>query len=79
MKKYYSLVVSVLDEDGNRVDAHEITGCNNKKEILKNRAQLKKDIKAGKYNEYASFDDGETLSADIEVHDDESYELLWIE
>ena len=79
MKKYYSLVVSVLDEDENRIDAHEITGGNNKKEILKNRTQLKKDIKTGKYDEYADFENGETLSADIEVHNDETWELLWIE
>ena len=79
MKKYYSLVVSVIDEDENRVEAHEICGNNNKKEILKARSQLKNDIKAGKYDEYADFKNGETLSADIEVHDDETYELLWIE
>ena len=34
MKKYYSLVVSVLDKDGNRIDAHEITGSSNRNEIL---------------------------------------------
>lgn len=79
MKKFYSLVVSVLDENGDRVDAHEITAGNNKKGILKERTQLKKDIKNGKYDKYADFENSETLSADIEVHDDESYELLWIE
>ena len=79
MKRFYSLVVSVLDKNENRVEVIEVTGSNNKKEILKNRTQLKKDIKAGKYDSYASFRNGETLSADIEVHDDENYELLWIE
>lgn len=79
MKKYYSLVVSVLDEYKNRIEAHEITGGNNKKDILKHRTQLKKDIKSGKYDKYADLKNRETLSADIEVHDDESYELLWIE
>ena len=79
MKKFYSLVVSVLDKNGDRVDAHEITAGNNKKGILKERTQFKKDIKNGKYDKYADFENGETLSADIEVHDDESYELLWIE
>ena len=79
MKKFYSLVVSVLDKNGDRVDAHEIIAGNNKKDILKERTQLKKDIKNGKYDKYADFENGEMLSADIEVHDDESYELLWIE
>jgi hypothetical protein len=78
-KYFYDLVVSVLDEDGNRVDAHEDFGSNNKKEVLKRRTQLKKEIKAGKYNKYANFEDGETLCAEIEVHDDKTYELLWIE
>ena len=79
MKKFYSLVVSVLDEHGNRNEAHEIYGSNSKKDIRRERTKLKKDIKSGKYNHYADIESGETLSADIEVHDDESYELLWIE
>ena len=79
MKKYYNLVVSVLDKDENRIDAYNITGGSNKKEILKERTKLKKEIEAGKYNKYANFEKGETLIADIEVHDDESYELLWLE
>lgn len=76
MKKYYSLVISVLDEYGNRVDAHEITGSNNKKDILKERTQLKKEIKNGKYDHL----NGEscTLLADIEVHNDDTWELLEI-
>lgn len=78
MKKYYNLVVSVLDKDENRVNAYDITGCNNKKQILKDRTQLKKEIKAGKYDKYVRFDKGETLSADIEVHDDDNWELLYI-
>ena len=78
-KYYYDLVVSVIDKDGNRVDAHEDFGSNNKKEVLKKRTQLKKEIKAGKYDKYADFENGETLCADIEVHDNETYSLLWIE
>lgn len=76
MKKYYSLVVSVLDEYENRVDAHEITGSNNKKDILKDRVQLKKEIENGKYNHLK--EDDCTLCADIEVHDDDTWELLEI-
>lgn len=76
MKKYYSLVVSILDKDGNRVDAHEITGGNNKKDIIKARTQLKNEIKNGMYN-HLNKDDC-TLYADIEVHDDDTWELLEI-
>lgn len=79
MKKYYSLVVSVFDEDENRIEAIEITGSNNKKEINKEKAQLEVAIQNGEYDEYADFDSGESLMAEIEVHDDESYELLYIE
>ena len=79
MKKYYSLVVSVFDEDGNRIEAIEICGSNSKKEIKKERNQLEVAIRNGEYDEYANFDNGESLVAEIEVNDDESYELLWIE
>ena len=41
MKKYYSLVVSVFDKDGNRIKAIEICGSNSKKEIKKNRPKSK--------------------------------------
>lgn len=78
-KKYYIAVVSVLDKYGNRIDAVEIGGSNNRREMQKVRTQLKKSIKSGKYDEYADFDKGETLMADIEVRDNKTYELLWIE
>ena len=74
MKRYYSLVISVLDKDGNRVDAHEIDGGNNKKDITKERVQLKKEVKDGKYNKLIR--EGCTLEADIEVHDDDTWELI---
>ena len=76
MKKYYSLVVSVLDKDGNRVDAHEITGSNNKKEILADRENLDKEIETGKYNHLRKKNC--TLEADIEVHNDDTWELLYL-
>lgn len=75
-KKYYSLVVSVLDAYENREEAHEITGSNNKKEILVAREELDKEISNGKYNMFK--DDFCTLSADIEVRDDDTWELLYI-
>ena len=76
MKKYYSLVVSVLDEDGNRVEAHEITGSNNKKEMLVAREELDKEIANGKHDDLNMEDC--TLDAEIEVHDDDTWELLYI-
>lgn len=76
MKKYYSLVVSVLDENKNRVDAQSVTGSNNKKEILEERENLDKEIKDGKYDKFKM--ENCTLLADIEVHNDDTYELLYI-
>lgn len=76
MKKYYSLVISILDKDENRVDAHEITGGNNKKDILKERTQLRKKIKNGIYDHLNK--NNCTLYADIEVHNDDTWELLEI-
>lgn len=78
MKKYYNLVVSVLDEDENRIDAHDITGSSNKKEILIARENLDKEIEDGKY-EHLKIEGMEcTLSADIEVHKNDTWELLYI-
>lgn len=76
MKKYYSLVVSVLDEYGNRVEAHEITGSNNKKDMLRAREELDNAIANGDYDDLNMEDC--TLSADIEVHNDDTWELLYI-
>ena len=70
---------SVIDEDGNRIDSIDITGGNNKKKIYKERTKLKATIKRGEYNAHANFSNGEQLRADIEVHDDSEYYLLWIE
>lgn len=76
MKKYYNLVVSVLDKDGNRVDSQDITGSNDRKEILVARENLDKEIKDGKYD-HLGVDNG-SLDADIEVHNDDTWELLYI-
>ena len=76
MKKYYNLVVSVLDKDGNRVDSQDITGSNDRKEILVARENLDKEIKDGKYD-HLGVDNG-SLDADIEVHNDDTWKLLYI-
>ena len=76
MKKYYNLVVSVLDTNGNRVNSEDITGSNDKKEILAVREELDKEIASGKYDNLKM--EGYTLDADIEVHNDETWELLYI-
>lgn len=76
MKKYYNLVVSVLDKNENRVNSIDITGSGNKKEILAERDKLDKEITDGKYDKYKI--ENCTLEADIEVHDDDTWELLYI-
>ena len=78
-KYYYSLVVSVIDKYGNRINSIDVTGCNNKKKIKTARATVKSAIKHGKYSQYADKANGERLRADIEVHDNDEYYLLWIE
>lgn len=78
MKEYYFLVVSVIDKNGNREEAYEITGSCNKEKLLSERTELENEIRSGEYDKYI-FSPDHTLSADIEVHDDETNELLWIE
>ena len=74
--EYYVLAISVLDEHGNRIDAHEITGGNDKDEIIANRTRLQVEISNGKYDHLNRHNC--TLSADIEVHDDYTWKLLEI-
>ena len=76
MKKYYNLVVSVLDANGNRVNSQDVTGNSDKKEILVAREELDKEIANGKYDNFKMKNC--TLEADIEVHNDETWELLYI-
>lgn len=79
-KYHYSLVVSVLDANGNREDSIEIDSGNNKNEIKKARTKIKEDIRQGKYDEHADLiNRGETLAAEIEVRDIDTDDLLWIE
>lgn len=76
IKEYYSLVVSVLDEDGNRVDSEEIVGSNNVEIIRSNRKELDNEIASGKYDRLKR--DKYILISEIEVHDNDTYELLYI-
>lgn len=66
MKKYYSLVVSVFDKDGNRIKAIEICGSNSKRKIKNEENQLEIAIRNGEYDKYANFDNGESLVVEIE-------------
>lgn len=75
MAKFYSVVVSVLDEYGNRIDAHEISGCTREREALADRAALRRLIAAGKYNHLAAWG---SLAADVEAHDAENWHLIEI-
>ena len=76
IKEYYSLVVAVLDEDGNRVDSEEIVGSNNVEIIRSNRKELDDEIASGKYDRLKR--DKCILISEIEVHDNDTYELLYV-
>lgn len=76
IKEYYSLVVAVLDEDGNRVDSEEIVGSNNVEIIRSNRKELDNEIASGKYDRLKK--DKHVLFSEIEVHDNDTNELLYI-
>lgn len=76
IKEYYSLVVAVLDEDGNRVDSEEIVGSNNVEIIRSNRKELDNEIASGKYDRLKK--DKHILLSEIEVHDNDTYELLYV-
>lgn len=76
IKEYYSLVVAVLDEDGNRVDSEEIVGSNNVEIIRSNRKELDNEIANGKYDRLKR--DKYILISEIEVHDNDTYELLYV-
>lgn len=76
IKEYYSLVVAVLDEDGNRVDKEEIVGSNNVEIIRSNRKELDNEIASGKYDRLKR--DKYILISEIEVHDNDTYELLYV-
>ena len=76
IKEYYSLVVAVLDEDGNRVDSEEIVGSNNVEIIRSNIKELDNEIANGKYDRLKK--DKYILISEIEVHDNDTYELLYV-
>lgn len=76
MKNYYEVVVSVLDKHGNRNNVINITGSNNKYKMLKERIALLNEIERGVYDKYKT--SNTTLSADIEVRNDDTNELLYI-
>lgn len=76
IKEYYSLVVAVLDEDGNRVDSEEIVGSNNVEIIRSNRKELDNEIASGKYDRLKR--DKYIIISEIEVHDNDTYELLYV-
>ena len=77
-KYYYELVVSILDKDGNRRESISITGSNDRDKIYEEREKLRIEIAEGKYDKYADKFD-EIIITDIEVRDDETNDLLWLE
>ena len=78
--KWYELRLSVLDKNGNTISVPlNVCGSSRKKDVLREGSKLLDEIKNGKYDRYADTAKGETLSADIEVHDNKTNDLLWIE
>lgn len=77
MKYCYYVVLSVLDEHGNRLGAYESATTRSRKTAEKTRAALAQEITTGAFQNIPR--PGEQLSADIEVHDDKTWDLLWIE
>lgn len=76
IKEYYSLIVAVLDEDGNRINSEEIVGSNNKEIICSNRKELDNEIESGKYDRLK--EEKCILISEIEVRDNDTTELLYI-
>lgn len=77
MKYCYSVVLSILDKHGNRLGAYEKINTRSRKIAEKTRAELAQEIANGEYKNTPR--GNEQLSADIEVHDDKTYSLLWLE
>ena len=77
MKKCYSVVLSIMDEHGNRLNAYERINTTDCKAAEKARCELAQEIAGGKFD-FTPWNK-ETMSADIEVHDNLTYDLLWIE
>lgn len=75
-KRYYNLVISVLDTDENRVDSYDVAGSTDRNIILLQREHIDKDIENGKYDFLQR--ENCTLEVDIEVHDNDTWELLYI-
>lgn len=75
-KRYFELVVSVLDSYYNRVNVINITGSNNLYEMEQERRKLDLEIKNGTYDKYKK--PNTTLSADIEIRDNDTNELICI-
>lgn len=76
MSKYYSLVVSVTDKFGNRKNAFEVVGSEDKNFIFEERLRMISEVESGKYAHKCGAN--ELLRVDIEVHDDDTWELLYI-
>lgn len=78
MTKYYAVVCSVFDEDGNRIESIEASGSTSLSEARRDKNELAAAIQSGEYDEYYFPEYGQSIAAEIEVHDDENYNLLEI-
>lgn len=73
MKKIYCVVLSQLDEFGNRDHSWEFSSCTRLDKAKKERKNYQKRIELGEFNHY-----GDNLVADIEIREYESNNLIEI-
>lgn len=76
MKYFYSVGVSVECET-QRIECVEILGTTRKRDAIREKKKIEKDILLGKWRELL-YNDGEFLTATIEVHDNKTFELIEI-
>lgn len=74
MKYVYSCQVSIETET-ERIDFFEVCSVTRKRDAIREQKAIRADIAAGKYN-HLLHQDGESLSATVDVHDAETYEFI---
>ena len=75
MRFFYSVGISIENEEGARIEHIEKLGTNKKNDAVKAQRALKKAIQRGAWD-HIKHNNGEKLIAAIEVHDDKTFELI---
>lgn len=74
MKYIYSCQVSIETKHG-RIDFYEVSSVTRKRDAIQEQKKIKKDIAAGIYD-HLLHGDNKFLTATVDVHNSESYELI---